>query len=137
MFISWVAEKTFCLEYTKKMCSRDRDIWNHHLKLGPEQFPLFWIPDVYIMNAKKDAARNDINDLRYLKVGRRKEVPTANRTCQMKYAAKSYASVSCTMDFANFPSDVQVCKIKLRSCKCTGLSSFTCTYRCGFLFARS
>ena len=83
------------------------------LKLRPLYFDLVWLPDLYIFNAISDSPVSQNVDMRFLKVRGIK----GTRKCGLEYAVKSFAVVDCSMEFSNYPVDIQHCPIKIRSCK--------------------
>ncbi|KAI1286838.1 Glutamate-gated chloride channel subunit beta [Halotydeus destructor] len=76
--LTWIAEPKFCIEYAKRLCAQNVDFSFKATKIRSELFKTIWIPDVYIMNSKRDGLRSTLADLKYVQI----EMLTANR-CAM------------------------------------------------------
>ena len=91
-------------------------------RLEPEHFKLFWIPDVYLMNAKTLFAPFSSLDTRFLDVkivSAKRDPEMLNRgtqnECLFSYVQKMAAKVTCNMNFKYYPIDAQKCYIVFRS----------------------
>lgn len=113
MHMSWEAIGEKCLQITKSLCVQNLEFLSQPLKLRPLYFDLVWLPDLYIFNAISDSPVSQNVDMRFLKV---REIK-GTRKCGLEYSVKSFAVVDCSMEFSNYPVDIQHCPVKIRSCK--------------------
>lgn len=91
-------------------------------KLEPEHFRLFWMPDIYLSNARSQFAPYQSIDTRFLDIeitsfknhAEMLDRGTFNE-CHFRYVWTFNAEVSCNMNFLKYPIDVQKCTIQFRS----------------------
>jgi hypothetical protein len=92
-------------------------------KLESEHFRLFWIPDIYLSNAKTQFAPFQSIDTRFIDIlitsaSKHPEMLTQRQTfneCTFRYVWKFNAKISCDLNFQKYPIDVQNCALQFRS----------------------
>lgn len=92
-------------------------------KLEPEHFQLFWLPDIFLANAKSQFPPYASIDTRFLDVVIRSASRDVNmltqratlNECHFRYVQEFNAKVSCNFNFIKYPIDVQNCQLFFRS----------------------
>jgi len=122
---SWNTSAADCNQHIKILCAQGLDFSRRPLRLFSENFDLVWSPDLFIANA--DSQENIVdgfdtrkkNDVKYIKVTQipdpSPEDPRLSTFCGMKMVVKGIATISCNMEFINYPGDVQKCNLYIRS----------------------
>ena len=142
----WTLDQYRCLNSYKAMAFKGVDVYKRYgnrsaffeymntnnwlpewpedqFKLESEHFKLFWMPDIYLANAKSQFAPFQSIDTRFVDVLIRgqssdKDMLQKRGTfneCNFRYVWKFNAKVSCHMNFLKYPIDVQKCNLQFRS----------------------
>lgn len=100
--LHWFDERIKIAEETLQSMGQDEE----YVTLNPRLAKYFWIPDIFIDQAKE------------LREPTFHVLPASlriYRNSMVRYAARVNFDVACNMDFRSFPGDSQVCDIKLES----------------------
>ncbi|RWS00106.1 glycine receptor subunit alpha-2-like protein, partial [Dinothrombium tinctorium] len=79
-------------------------------KIQSENIERFWVPDTYLMTAKKVEMPTKFTDSKILLIKF-----NGLNTCTLIYVLKLHALVSCQMNFHHYPFDIQTCAGVFRS----------------------
>lgn len=94
--------------------------------LYQEDLRLFWMPDIYFPNSKFQAKPDDEkrhlkrpSSRDYLEISFRQQPNKYENTPFLGfiYITSGHSNLLCPMQFDDYPSDVQRCVVKIRSCK--------------------
>ena len=92
------------------------------LILYQEDLKLFWLPDLYFPNAKSNSEDQKHHLKRpisrdYLEVSFATD-NDGNPFLNFVFVTSGHSTILCPMTFDDYPSDVQTCDVRIRSCKC-------------------
>ncbi|KAI1281968.1 Glycine receptor subunit beta [Halotydeus destructor] len=126
----WKVDESSCLPMYKAMASRDvpgavrpsdledggQGHWTinttFEVVLPTGQFDLFWLPDIFLLNAR-DNIMQSVTDTQFLQVNVRGD-DKAN-SCEFRYMARYSTTLSCPMNLHLYPMDTQRCDMSFRS----------------------
>ncbi|XP_076365883.1 glycine receptor subunit alpha-2-like [Tachypleus tridentatus] len=110
----WNATKSMCCTYRNSLENLGiLDVKTSEFDyaiISKNHFKFFWIPDTYVVNAKKVNMPSKASSTEVLKVK-----AGESRECQLEYTVRLAAVVGCQMEFRHYPVDIQVCPFTLRS----------------------
>lgn len=92
------------------------------LILYQEDLKLFWLPDLYFPNSKSISKDDDKGHLKrpisrdFLEVSFHKN-PNGEPFMRFVFVTSGHSNLLCPMQFDNYPSDIQECEVKIRSCE--------------------
>ncbi|XP_022240284.1 glycine receptor subunit alpha-2-like isoform X2 [Limulus polyphemus] len=110
----WNATKPMCCIYKSNLKRLGiLNVTKHEFDyaiVSKNHLKFFWIPDTYVVNAKRVNRPSKALSTEVLKV-------KINDTgeCQLEYSVKLAAVIGCQMEFKHYPVDIQVCPFILRS----------------------
>ena len=85
---------------------KSHDIDTEYITLNPKSADYFWIPDIFVDQAK---------DLRIPTYFVRPASIRVYNNSKIRYATRVNFDVACKMEFHQYPTDMQTCEIKLES----------------------
>ena len=88
--------------------------WGFFVKLESTHYPIFWMPDIFLENAKSVSRQLSTFETNYLDLSgiKKNDEPTV---CSFSYIERFAATVPCDMNFLYYPIDAQNCEIRFRS----------------------
>lgn len=122
--ISWDIRGEFFRRYMTRLCvSKKVDLEKKKsLLLYQDDLKLFWLPDIYFPNSKPNSKTEQKTHLKrpisrdYLEVSFKKDKEN-NPFLRFVFVTSGHSNLLCPMKFDDYPSDVQHCVVKIRSCK--------------------
>lgn len=108
---SWKVNEEVCRDYKRSVDSLNFNLTlDDPVYLSPVYFYLFWLPDTFMINAKKV---NKITEESGTKVLILKL--ESDGMCHLEYQSRLAVVVACQMDFKFYPLDIQECPLTMRS----------------------
>ncbi|RWS04880.1 glycine receptor subunit alpha-2-like protein, partial [Dinothrombium tinctorium] len=110
----WTVAKNVCDIYVKQLFAHNLIVGEvkagEVLVLGGDDTNMFWIPDMYIEEAKNIEVPTLPGNNAFLTL-----TITPEFTCDLKYESRLAALIGCQMDFHDYPYDRQLCYVRMRS----------------------
>ncbi|XP_067132634.1 glycine receptor subunit alphaZ1-like [Centruroides vittatus] len=108
---SWKVNKAICSEYVQSVNSINLNItMDDPLYLSPVYFYLFWLPDTFLINAKKIDTITKESSTKILILSLEPD-----ELCKLEHVSRLAVDVGCQMDFKFYPVDIQICPLTMRS----------------------
>ena len=123
--VSWDVTGRFFRKYMTRICVAKKLNLEKRKKLilYQKDLKLFWRPDLYFPNSKSMAKDDEKGHLKrpttrdYLEVSFQ-EKKKGEPFIRFVFVTSGHSNLLCPMQFNDYPSDVQKCVVKIRSCKC-------------------
>jgi hypothetical protein len=145
LVLNWRVSKRNCVNYYRAMAHRgvkidrganknflnkimtgsDEQILNEkwhpfQATLEKEHFGIFWMPDIFIGNAKSTFSQVNALDTQFLEVEvlgstSGKNITAEDDACDFRWIQRFGATIACKMFFRYYPIDIQICPMFFRS----------------------
>lgn len=91
--------------------------YSFFIKLESDHYKLFWMPDIFMENAKSVSRQLSTFETNYLDVTgfKNPDNTMAPTICGFSYIERFAATVPCAMNFLYYPIDAQDCELRFRS----------------------
>lgn len=70
MSVSWKAEEGFCTQYTQILSEKNVTLDKEVTIRGDDDMSLFWVPDIFISNAKSSFMQSQVLSTKFMTIRR-------------------------------------------------------------------